>query len=257
MTLSLDTKKHRPPRILIYAAHGLGKSTFGSLANNPVFIQTEDGLDALDVRAFPLAKSYEDVMKYLGELCTENHDYKTLVVDSLDWFEPLIWKKVMQDRPNSEKGQPVKTVDDYGYGRGYIYAMDYWDEYIRAINYLREERGMMIVQVAHAHVRKFENPETDVYDRYEIKLQKSASAKIQEHSDMVLFASYATVVKREDKGFGAERKRAIGSGERLLYTEERPAFVAKNRYGLPPEIPFDKEGKYWATIANHVPYFNK
>lgn len=257
MTLSIETRQHKPPRILIYASHGVGKSTFGALGPEPVFIQTEDGLDAIDCPAFPLAKTYDEVMKYLTELCSQDHEYKTLVVDSLDWFEPLIWNKVIADRPHGEKGQHIKTIDDYGYGKGYIYAMDYWDEYMRAINYLRNEKGMMIVQIAHAQVRKFENPETDIYDRYEIKLQKSASAKIQEHCDIVLFANYATIVKKEDKGFGTERKRAIGSGERVLYTEERPAFVAKNRYGLPAEIPFDKNGNYWAIIAEHVPFFNK
>lgn len=257
MTLSLEKKTHKPPRILIYASHGVGKSTFGSLANNPVFIQTEDGLDNIDCPNFPLAKSYDEFMGYIGELCESDHDFKTLVVDSLDWLEPLIWQKLLKDRPHNEKGQSVKSIEDYGYGKGFNMVMDYWDEYIRAINFLRNEKSMMIVQIAHAQIRKFENPETDIYDRYEIKLHKAASAKIQEHSDMVLFANYATAVKREDKGFGAERKRAIGSGERMIYTEERPAFVAKNRYGLPSEIPFDKEGNYWATIAQHIPYFNK
>lgn len=257
MTLSLEQKKHKPPRILIYAAHGVGKSTFGSLADRPVFIQTEDGLDAIDCAAFPLAKSYDAFMGYIGELCSTEHDFKTLVIDSLDWLEPLVWAKLIQERPHGEKGQVIKSIEDYGYGKGYNMVMDYWDEYIRAINYLRDNKDMMIIQIAHAQIRKFENPETDIYDRYEIKLHKAASAKIQEHSDMVLFANYATAVKKEDKGFGGERKRAIGSGERVIYTEERPAFVAKNRYSLPSEIPFDKQGNYWATIAQNIPYFSK
>lgn len=257
MTLSLETKKHKPPRIIIYGSQGLGKSTFGALANNPVFIQTEDGLDAIDVPSFPLAKDYQTVMSQLGELCSAEHDFKTLVVDSLDWLEALIWAEVLRTRPTTEKGVPVKNIDDYGYGKGYVYAMDLWQEYINAVNYLRNERGMMIIQTAHAHIRKFENPETDAYDRYEIKLHKGAAAKLQEHCDMVLFVNNFVGVKKEDKGFGGERKRAVGSGDRYIYTEERPAFLAKNRYSLPSEIPFDKDGGYWATIAQHVPYFNK
>lgn len=257
MTLSLETKKPKPPRILIYGPHGLGKSTFGSLAPNPVFVQTEDGLDALDVPAFPLAKSYEQVQAYLAELCTAEHKYKTLVVDSLDWLETLIWEHVIKVRPTDEKGRKVSNIDDYGYGKGYLYAMDFWNEYIEAINYLRNERGMMVIQTAHASIRRFDNPETDAYDRYEIKLQKSASSKIQEHCDLVIFANYFVGVKKEDVGFNGERKRAIGNGDRILYTEERPSFLAKNRYGLPPEIPFDKDGNYWAVVAEKVPYFNQ
>lgn len=256
MSLSLETKKHRPPRILIYGAHGLGKSTFGAMAPDPVFVQTEDGLDAIDVPAFPLAKSYQDVLKYLGELCQQDHNYKTLVVDSLDWLEPLIWAQLLAERPTTEKGVKVKQIEDYGYGKGYGYALDIWSEYINAINYLRNERNMMIVQTAHASIRKFENPETEAYDRYEIKLHKGAAAKIQEHCDIVLFANYFVGVKKENEGF-KDRKRAIGSSERILYTEERPSAIAKNRYSLPAEIPFDKDGNYWGVIASHVPYLNK
>lgn len=257
MTLSLEKRTPKPPRIIIYGPHGLGKSTFGSLAPKPVFIQTEDGLDAIDAAAFPLAKSFDDVLQYLGELADNDHDFKTLVIDSIDWLETLIWKKLLEERPMDEKGRKVKAIDDYGYGKGYGYAMDYWNMYINAINFLRQERDMMIIQTAHSHIRKFENPETDAYDRYEIKLHKTAAAKLQEHSDVVLFANYFVGIKNEDKGFGGERKRAIGSGDRLLYTEERPSFLAKNRYGLPQEIPFDKDGHYWNVLAEHIAYLNQ
>lgn len=255
MTLSLETKQLKPPRILIYGPQGLGKSTFGSLAPNPVFLQTEDGIDAIDVASFPLAKTFQQVEDYLTELCTQEHEFKTLVVDSLDWLEPLIWGEVMRVRPMDEKGRKVSHIDDYGYGKGYGYAMNIWQRYIDAINYLRNEKGMTIIQTAHAQIKKFENPETDAYDRYEIKLHKGAAARVQEHSDIVIFANYYVGVKKEDKGFGGERKRAIGSGDRILYTEERPSFLAKNRYGLPAEITFDKEGSYWQTLKQHINYF--
>jgi hypothetical protein len=255
MTLSLETKQPKPPRILIYGPQGLGKSTFGSMAHNPVFIQTEDGLDAIDVPAFPLAKTFQHVEDYLDELCSQDHNFKTLVVDSLDWLEPLIWKQVLSDRPADEKGRKVLNIDDYGFGKGYVYALDIWQRYINAINYLRNEKGMTIIQTAHSQIKKFENPETDAYDRYEIKLHKGAAAKIQEHSDIVLFANYYVGVKKEEKGFGGERKRAIGSGDRILYTEERPSFLAKNRYGLPAEINFDKDGAYWQTLKQHINYY--
>lgn len=247
MTLSLQTKEYKPPRITLYGVHGLGKSTFGSLAPSPVFLQTEDGLDSLDVPAFPLAKTFGEVMNYLGELATEDHEFKTLVVDSIDWLEPLIWKQVCVEKS-------VATITDIGYGGGYSAALDLWSQYIDAINYLRSEKNMMIIQLAHSHVKRYENPETDAYDRYEMKLHAKAAAKIQEHSDVVLFGNYYTAVKTDKEGF-TERKRAIGSGERILYTQERPAATAKNRYGLPAEIPFDLEGNYWNVLAEHIPYF--
>ncbi len=256
MALSLENKINKPPRIIIYGPQGLGKSTFGALSNKPVFIQTEDGIDAIDVPAFPLAKSFTDVENYMAELAEEDHEFKTLVIDSLDWLETLIWKEVIEKRPADEKGRKILSIDDYGFGKGYIYAMDIWNRYISALNYLRNEKGMTIIQTAHSQIKKFENPETDSYDRYEIKLHKGASAKVQEHSDVVIFSNYYVGVKKEDSGFGGERKRAIGSGDRILYTEERPSFLAKNRYGLPAEISFDKPGEYWNVIADKIPFFN-
>jgi hypothetical protein len=77
-----------------------------------------------------------------------------------------------------------------------------------------------------------------------------------EYSDIILFANHAVTIKKKQDGF-SERTRAVGSGDRYLFTSEKPAFVAGNRYGLPDEIPFDKDGEYWVTIANYIPYFNK
>ena len=111
-------------------------------------------------------------------------------------------------------------------------ALDYWREYIDGINYLRNEKGMMIIQTAHSKITRFESPDSDAYDKYELKLQHSAKTSanslLQEHSDIVLFANYKLAITKEKKG-DQTRNRAIGSGQRVLYTEERPAFSAKNR----------------------------
>jgi hypothetical protein len=255
----LNTSKTtgKPPRILIYGPQKIGKSSFGALADSPVFIQVEDGLDGINVDSFPKANSFEEVMKNIQSLAEEEHNFKTVVVDSLDWLEPLIWKETVIRVPYGDKGKKVESIEDYGYGKGYLHAMDVWKEYTDALDYLRSERNMTVIQIAHAQIRKFENPETDIYDRYEIKLQKSAAAKMMEHSDIILFANYYVGVKKEEKSMSKEgRKRAVGTGERVLYSEERPAFMAGNRYGLPAEIPFTKDGSYWGTIAEYVPFFN-
>lgn len=251
--LNVSKSGGKPPRILIYGPQKIGKSSFGSLADSPVFVQAEDGLDNIDANAFPLAKTFQEIMTNLTELATQPHDFKTVVIDSLDWMEPMIWQQVCQEHN-------VKTIEEVlkGYGKGYVQALSVWREYIDAINYLREEKRMTVVQIAHTHIKRFENPETDAYDRYEIKLHKSASSLVMEHSDIILFANYFVGIKKEDKAMSKEgRKRAVGSGERVLYTEERPSFMAGNRYGLPAEIPFDKEGQYWNVIAQHVPFFNQ
>ena len=59
----------------------------------------------------------------------------------------------------------------------------------------------------------------------------------QRSIDAVLFGNYKTLVKKDDVGFNKTSNRGISTGERLLYTNERPAYMAKNRYSLPDHIP--------------------
>lgn len=262
MTLSLAKAKINPPRILIYGSEGLGKTTFGTHANKPVFLPTENGLSAFpEIPQFPQAKSYDEVMSYLKEIRFNEHDYKTLVVDSLDWLEPLIWEKVCAQNN-------VKNIEDAagGFGKGYNAAIDIWREYLDALDDINQNRDMTIIQIAHAQIKRYESPDIPAYDRFTIKLQDgkivSAANKMFEYHDIVFFVNQFVGITK-DKLPGStnknpkERVRGIGSGERILYTEERPAYKAKNRFGLPEQIPFDADGQYWNTIADSVPYYKK
>jgi hypothetical protein len=233
----------RPPRILIHGGPGIGKSTFAASASRPLFVLTEDGLGTLDVPHFPLAQSFDEVMRSLAALYTEPHDFQTLVVDSLDWLEPHVWVKTCQ-------ANRWPDIEAPGYGKGYVAALTFWRQYLEGINALRLDRGMTIIQIAHSHIRRFDSPEVEPFDRYEIKLHRSASALLQEHSDVVLFAGYRISTIKSDVGFNKKVTRAVGSGERLLHTAERPSFLAKNRFSLPDTLPLS-----WQDFAAAMPHF--
>ena len=245
MAISLASLKSTtalaPPRILAHGVAGIGKSTFGAQSDHPVFVLTEDGLGTLKVDHFPLARTFDDVMEALAALYSEPHDYKTVVVDSIDWLEPLVWQRTCKDNGWS-------SIEDPGYGKGYIAALDLWRQYLDGLNALRDERGMTVIQIAHTDIRRFDSPEHEPYDRYVIKLHARAAALLQEHSDVVLFANYRISTVKSDVGFNKKVTRALGSGERVLYTAERPAFLAKNRYGLPDVLPLD-----WQAFAAAMP----
>jgi hypothetical protein len=231
----------KPPRILIHGVAGVGKTTFAAEANKPVFVQTEDGLGTIPAASFPLARTYEDVIGSLGSLYTEDHDFKTVVIDSVDWLEPLVWGKACRDNGWG-------SIEDAGYGKGYVAALTLWRQYIDGLNALRDDRGMTVVQIAHTDIKRFDSPEHDPYDRYVIKLHTRAAALMQEHSDIVLFANYRISTVKADVGFNKKVNRAMGSGERVIHTAERPAFLAKNRYGLPETLPLD-----WQSFAQAMP----
>jgi len=217
---------------MLYGTHGVGKSTFGAMSDKPIFIQTEDGLGEVACDKFPLARSFDDVMRALSELYTEEHPYQTVVVDSLDWLERLIWEDVCRQRT-------VESIEDIGYAKGYVFALTQWREFLTGLEALRADRGMMIVLIAHAKIETFQNPETENYDRYVPRLHKLASAVVQEWCDEVLFATYRVHVKQTKEGFDKKTTKGVGTGERIVRTTERPAHVAKNRLNLPDELPLD------------------
>jgi len=233
-------KVNVPRRTLLYGTAGIGKSTFAAMAEMPVFIQTEDGLASLGCDRFPLATKYADVIAALGNLYTQAHEYRTVVIDSLDWLERLIWAKVCQDRG-------VETVEDIPFAKAYIFALTQWREVLTGLDALRNERGMAAILIAHSHIEKFADPQCDTFDRYVPRLQKHAAALVQQWCDEVLFATYRVHTKTNDEGFGRKRVQGIGTGERIIRTTERPAHVAKNRLNLPDEIPLDY--RLYAALA--------
>ena len=229
-----------PRRVMLYGTHGIGKSSFAACAPHPIFIQTEDGLGEIDCDRFPLAATFAEAMKALSELYTEKHPYKTVVIDSLDWMERLIWAEVCKKRGNT-------SIEDIWYAKGYVFALTQWKELIEGLSALRNDKGMAVVLIAHARIERFENPETEPYDRYVPRLHKLAAALVQEWCDEVLFATYKVFTKQTDEGFDRKRTLGLGTGERIIRTQERPAHVAKNRLNLPEELPLD-----WNAYANYI-----
>jgi hypothetical protein len=229
----------KAPRVMVYGVEGVGKTTFAAGAPNPIVIQTEDGLGSLEVAHFPLVTSTDQVREAIGTLFNEEHDFGTVVVDSLDWLENIIWAEI-------EKKHDAKEL---AYGKGAIIAAEIWRELLGGFNALRNEKGMAIVLIAHSTIKRFDSPETEPYDRYQPKLQDRSSALVREWCDAVMFANYRTIVKKSDVGFKKEVARGISTGERLLYTSERPAFMAKNRYSLPDSIPLSWDA-FVSAISN-------
>ena len=249
MAISLDSLRkggiNKPPRVTIYGTEGIGKTTFAASAPNPVFLDVEDGRQSVAESMGWKISSFDEAMEAIGVLYTEDHDYKTVVIDSLDWLERLIWEKVSKD-------QNVKSIEDIGYGKGYIQAANYWLQLIQGLDALRDEKGMISIQLGHSVIQRFDPPDGEPYDRYQIKLHKTASAIVRENSDIIGFCNYQVSIVKTEVGFNKKVARGAGSGIRYLFLEERPAFQAKNRYGMPEKIDLKQSGG-WAELAKHLP----
>tara|TARA_R110002012_G_scaffold69002_1_gene178854 strand:+ start:4578 stop:5345 length:768 start_codon:yes stop_codon:yes gene_type:complete len=238
-SIAKSGENHLPPRLVIYGSHGIGKTTFASSAKSPIFIPTEDGLAGVNVDAFPLATSFQDVNDALKVIGTTDN-YKTIVIDSADWLESLIWNHTCAEHGKS-------SIEDFGYGKGYVLALKHWRSLLKTLDYFRTQHGMTTILLAHSEIKRYDTPDSESYDRYTIKLHKASSALIQEWADVVGFANWKVVTKQSDTGFGNKRTRGIGTGERLLHLEEKPSHVAKSRYKLPEVITLD-----WASFAKEL-----
>lgn len=242
MPLNITTGRvPKPRRTVIYGPGGVGKSTFCASCPDGIFIPVEEGANDIDVAKLDFVTSFGQCLEHLAALYTEDHPFRAVTIDSLDWLERLIWAEYCQ-----EKG--LGSMEERDYGKSYLEVLPKWSELLRGLDALRDARGMAVFLIAHSKTEKFEDPETASYDRYCPKLHKSATAMIVEWADEVLFANVRTLVSTEKGAFGKATTKAKTTGDRILRCSNRPQAVAKNRLGLPDEVALD-----WAVYSQFIP----
>ena len=225
-------KRARAQKVVIYGTEGIGKSSLASQFPEPLFIDTEGSTDNMDVARLDKPTSWIMLNNQIAFVKANPTVCKTLVIDTIDWAESLC-----VDNLCAMHGK--KGIEDFGYGNGYVYAKE---EIGRFLNKLQDliEIGINVVLTAHAQIRKFELPdEMGSYDKYELKLGKKTSSQtaplVKEWADLLLFCNYKTYLISQEK---STKKKAQGN-QRVMYTEHNPAWDAKNRHGLPSELPLD------------------
>lgn len=242
-----------PYKLIVYGVPGVGKTLFAADAPDPIFIPVETSANLMADR-FQQPETWSDIINAIEELEKGTHKYKTVVIDTVDKAEPMVWRQcVEEDRESVSEGKRkyIRTIEDVGGGfqKGYTAAAGKWRFLLSKFERLISIRGMNIVLIAHACVKTFNDPIAGSYERWEMKLstnkQGNIVATLAEWCDAVLFANFHTAILKDKKG--KELKRAESNGSRALYTRRTAAFDAKNRYDLPPLIDFQ-----WADFDRRV-----
>jgi hypothetical protein len=226
----LTGKQPRGATVILYGNPGIGKTTLASQAPGPVLIDIEGGAAQIDVPKTPQLATWKEVYKWMAHLHTkEDKSIKTIIFDTIDVLETYIHDDVC-------KSNGKDSIEKFPYGSGYKMAIDLWRQLIR---FSRDQnlKGRNVILIAHEQVKRYENPMSEGYDRYQIKINHNSSNILVGAADAVLFAHWKTIVKDDDREM---TKKAIGTGERLLQCLESPAVTAKNRYNLKPIEKMDK-----------------
>ena len=228
-----------PVKTVLYGPEGIGKSTFASYFPDPVFIDTEGGTKRLNVARLPQPTSWAMLLDEVAEVRKGSIPCGTLVIDTADWAERLAIDAVCAKAK-------VDGLEGFGYGKGYTYLKEEFGKLLDALEEVLNT-GHNVLILAHAAITKFEQPDAaGSYDRWTMKTTKQVEPLIREWCDMLLFVNYQTVV--EKSGSAPNAKNKVTGGRRVMYTTHHPCWDAKNRFGLPDEMPFD-----YAGIAACIP----
>ena len=222
-----------PDRIFLAGVEKIGKSTFAAGAPSPIFVAAEDGIRNVltpagePVPAFPEPETFDEALAALRTLYAEEHPYRTVVVDTLDWVEPLIWAKLFREHGWA-------NIEEPGYGKGYVVALTEWRHLLQGLDALRAKRGMEVILLAHTQVKVFSNPTGPDYSRYVPALSDRAANIVKAWADSNLFAIHEEFVKEVK---GQRTGKGVSTGRRVVKTQRTAAWDAGNRWNLPPELP--------------------
>ena len=228
-----------PVKTVLYGPEGIGKSTFASHFPDPVFLDTEGGTKRLNIKRLPQPTSWAMLLDEVAEVRKGAIPCGTLVLDTADWAERLAIDAICAKAK-------VDGLEGFGYGKGYTYLKEEFGKLLDALEEVLNT-GHNVVVLAHAAITKFEQPDAaGSYDRWTMKTTKQVEPLIREWCDMLLFVNYQTVVEKSSSAPNAKNK--VTGGRRVMYTTHHPCWDAKNRFGLPDEMPFD-----YAGIAACIP----
>jgi GTPase SAR1 family protein len=228
----------RPIIVTLFGEGGVGKTTLAAMFPKPVFIRTEDGTQSLqghdDVALFPLAQSSEDVFDAIEALATQDHDFKTVVLDSITQLATMIESEIVAADP---KAKSINQAGG-GYGAGYNTASERHRKLRDWIGSLAYERGMNVVFIGHADTETMDLPDMDAYTRYTVRLHKKVVPHYTDNVDAVCMVR----LKADLIGAGDDRKKVISTGLREIVCHPQAASVTKNRFGITEPLTFTFDG---------------
>jgi hypothetical protein len=240
-----------PPKMCIYGSPGVGKSSFGYEAPNPIFLPTEAGIENMDVARFPVARTLPEFLRNLNLVADGDHDHKSVVIDTLNGVMELYYaarKGIPGDR-----GRPQYDFVGYGGSNGWKgVSLELKPELLDPLEKCKR-RGMFVILLAHVGTYNSKNPFGDDIVKSGPAVNKNVWEVINEWLDVIGRAEYVYSTyksgSRTKASTDVETIDGIKVKQRRLYFDGGMEVDAKARVGyeLPPEMPLS-----WTAFASHL-----
>lgn len=242
-SFEVETGIKLPPyRLIILGPQGMGKSTWAASCPNPLFVTMEQGSEALDVARTKLVTTWEQYEEIARQFATKEHPYKTFVVDTIDWLEPLAEKAAVKEW-NAEPGnKPATKIDGIGYGKGFTILQAKAREMCRIFDAMIA-KGYNVVLLAHAKQKHVDPVLSEGFDTMTLKLNDKFGTVFLEWAHGVGFVQLDYRTASSEKG---DPKRAVSSGDRVISFLAHPAHCGKNKWHMQHVIPFPQHGGFSA-----------
>ena len=233
--------KEMPRKIVLYGPPKLGKSTLAGATKNALMIPTEDRVAHIKCDKTPVVEVFEDITEVFDFLLNGKHSYKRVVLDTLDWLEPLIHDyaiRKLNEKLEGSSATQAKSINDdnckettFQKGLKFI-APAAWKVFLANCDVLRTS-GIDVILVAHSDTITINPPDRDPYEKYVMKIHKHSLAVLEEWADIIAFYDKDIFVRKEKTGPTSTKGKAGTMKTRTLHLSgDNPAMISGNSFGL-------------------------
>lgn len=219
-----------PPRMVLYGPPKIGKSTFGAESERPIFVPTEDGIDNVTVDRFPRVNTWADLVANLESVASDEHEYQTLVLDTLNGAAELASQHVCETKFGGDFGPKGYS----SFGQGIAATSEEMRRLLPILDRCRE-RGLMVLLLAHTGIQSVKNPIDGDYQKFTPDVDRRVWARFAAWADIIARVEFEHTVVRRGEGSG----KAVGSSTRVVRFTGSAAEDAGCRVGfdLPDRLP--------------------
>ena len=160
--------------ILIYGRAKIGKSTFCSQFEKPLFLATEPGLNNLEVYKVNI-NNWEVFLDACKSLAEGKHDFKTIVIDTIDNLVVYCSAYICAQHN-------VNHPADLPHGKGWHFVTSELTRVISKLSML----GYGLVMTSHCDMEEIET-KTKKYNRFTISISGKNRSLFLNMADIILF----------------------------------------------------------------------